>query len=440
LATPAVGAVAEWTAQCYVSKTPSLLFMPLRTLYLHQGLGVNGHDGLSGHMLLEQLRTRSEDCLLGHRVLPEAVVSEIDARLARQMISEELLHEFDPSLIYVEGGLFADERAAWKIDWPVVEDVVDAGGVLIVADCGARELCRHRPQYEYAARFLRARAQFTLGGVVHGADNTRFWRHPTQILCQPSKMILSEWLRPIYEEVDEVVVGDPARLALWHGVAASGNADTTTVVEPRGDGQYSRSEPCIFASAARCGFGYVAFIAGNVSADQWAKRCPGNIPWLVNLAELLVEDAARNRARVKVDVRCPFTLFLSHRSVNKQLVARLARAVQVSGLDVLLDGGRQFPAQSLTQETRDALETMTHFVTFWSRACLGAAWVERELPAAAALVAGRGLPLLVVRLDDSPLPTSLADAFRIEAIGMSPQEIAECLIGAVQRVARDARR
>lgn len=420
--------------------TPLPLDMPLRTLYLHETLGVDGHDGLSGRKLLEQLRSRSEDCLLGHRVLAEAKVSEIDPQLARQLISEELLREFDPNLIYLEGGLFADERAAWKIDWPVVEDVVDAGGVLIVADCDARELCRHRPQYEYAARFLRARAQFTLGGVVHGADRSRFWKHPTQILCQPKKMMLSEWLRPIYDAVEEVVVGDPAKLALWHAVAASGNSDTTTVVEPRGDGRYASNDPCIFTSAARCGFGYVAFIAGNVSGDKWAERCPGNIRWLANLAELLVEESARNRARVKVEVRCPFTLFLSHRSVNKQLVARLARAVQASGLDVLLDSGRLAPTQSLAQETRDALEAMTHFVLFWSRACLGAPWVERELPAAASLVAGRGYPRLVVRLDDTPLPASMGDVFRIEAVAMSPQEIAECLVGAVQRAARDGRR
>ena len=82
---------------------------------------------------------------------------------------------------------------------------------------------------------------------------------------------------------------------------------------------------------------------------------------------------------------------------------------------------------------------MTHFVLFWSRACLGAPWVERELPAALAMVVERKLPPLVVRLDSTPVPKLLSDAFRIEGIGMSPHELAQSLLGGIQRIARNAR-
>jgi hypothetical protein len=412
--------------------------MSLRTLYLATSPSADGHDGVAGRKLHDELRARSEECLLAHRVLPAAMAGEIDARLVRETVSEELVGEFAPNLVFIEGGLFADDRGAWKIDWPVIEDIVDRGGVLIVADCGTPELHRYRSRYEYAARFLRARAQFTTGDVVYAADETNYWQNRKQIVCRPANMLLSPWLRPALEDIQEVVAGNPAQLSSWQHLPASGNLDTAQIVEPRGAGEFARSEPCIFASVAQCGLGHVAFIAAEVSADRWTERFPANTRWLANLAELLHRDAADNLSRSRADLRWPLTLFLSHRSVNRQLVKRAADAVRSRGAEACLDADRLKPTDSLVQEVGRTLDRLTHFVLFWSRACLGAPWVDRELPEVVSMVLERRLPLMVARLDATPLPKTMADAYRLEAIGMSPQELAASLIAAAQRIARNA--
>ena len=413
--------------------------MSLRTLYLQSRPSAAGHGGRIGETLFAEIRSRSDDCLAAHRVLPALVAGEMEEHLAREAVSEELLCEFAPNLIYIEGGLFADSRGSWKIDWPVIEDLIDSGGVLILADCDARELCRHRPRYEYAARFLRARAQFTTAGVVYATDAEHSWQAPAQIVCQPAKMMISEWLRPAWDGIEEIVVGNPAQLCSWQDLPASTNLGTSRLIEPKGAGDCDRVEPGIFASTARCGLGHVVFLAGEISSDRWTERCPGNPIWLANLAELLHHEALQSRARFRADFRWPFSLFLSHRSVNRQFVARVSSALQSSGVETCNDIARLAGSDSLVQETGRALETMTHFVLFWSRACLGAPWVERELPAAVTLAIDRKLPLMVVRLDSTPVPKFLNDAFRIEAIGMSPQELAQSLLDGIQRIARNAR-
>ncbi len=124
--------------------------------------------------------------------------------------------------------------------------------------------------------------------------------------------------------------------------------------------------------------------------------------------------------------------------MNRQLVKRVAEAVRARGAEACLDADRLTPADSLVKEVSGAIKRVTHFALFWSRACLGAPWVDRELPDVLAMIAERRLPLVVVRLDTAPLPKTLADTFRIEAIGMSPQELAGSLIAAAQRIARNA--
>lgn len=408
--------------------------MPPRTLYLYSAASASGP---AGRKLCDSLRERSEDSLVARRVLPSVVLGEMAGEQARESLSEEFVREFAPNLIYIEGGLYADERGAWKIDWPVVEDLVDRGAVLILADCGTHELSLHREGYSYAARFLRARPQFAAGGVVYTVDETRYWQHSTQILCRPEQMSLSEWLRPVYDGIDEILVGHPARLCAWQEALLSGNRDSTEVREPGGNGSVGPNAPCVLGSTARCGLGHVAFIAGEVSADRWATRCPGNIRWLVSLAEYLACDANNNQTRIPTPRESSVCLFFAHRSVNRQLVARIAQAVEESGTHACHQATRAIAADSLAKETAQCLQQMTHFVFFWSRACLGAPWVERELGPAVELAIERKIPTVAVRFDFTPLPEVMKDAFRLEGVGMSPQEIARGLLDAVQRIARN---
>jgi len=146
------------------------------------------------------------------------------------------------------------------------------------------------------------------------------------------------------------------------------------------------------------------------------------------LAELLVADAERNSARASSPIALPLSFLLSGRSVNKQLVVRMGEALRFFGKQVWLDAEYPAPIDSSLPQASRGLEQITHFILFWSRACLGAPWVERELPSAVSMAVERQVPMIAVRLDMAPVPKIIADLFRIEALGMSPQEIAANLI------------
>jgi len=104
--------------------------------------------------------------------------------------------------------------------------------------------------------------------------------------------------------------------------------------------------------------------------------------------------------------------------------------------DVWLDAERLTPSQSLTEEISRALGSMTHFVLFWSSYCVGAPWVERELNSAVALLIERAIPILIVRFDRTPVPTIVADLFRIEALDQTNDAIGARIVEAVERLAR----
>ncbi|HVB35397.1 MAG TPA: toll/interleukin-1 receptor domain-containing protein [Patescibacteria group bacterium] len=411
--------------------------MSLRTLYLKTAPSYDDRNRLAGRNLQEQFREHSSVCLSGYRVLSAEASRELPAELSGEAIPEESLKDLAPNVIYMEGGLFADNCGRWKIRWTVVESVVERGGVLIVADCGTGELLLHRPLYNHAARFLRARAEISTGAISSGAECTLPSEPDKPIVCVVEGMTVTEWLRPALSGISEIAVRNPARLVNWEQIAASGNVGGLSRVSSGNQKQVPGEELGIFASVAQCGFGFVAFIAGEVSADSLVEQFPSNARWLTNLSGLLLENAERNRARAALPDALPFAFFLSHRSVNKQLAIRVGEALRNLGTQVSFEGEYSVPVDPRPEETNRALEPMTHFVLFWSRACLGAPWVERKLPTALSMAVERRLPVLVVRLDMAPVPQVIADAFRIEGLGKSPQEIAESLIRAARRLERN---
>jgi len=82
---------------------------------------------------------------------------------------------------------------------------------------------------------------------------------------------------------------------------------------------------------------------------------------------------------------------------------------------------------------------MTHFALFWSKDCVDSSWVRQELDVATALVIQNSLPILIICLDDTPVPAILRDRYRIEAEGMSPTEIGGVIADTVERLAKRKR-
>jgi hypothetical protein len=105
---------------------------------------------------------------------------------------------------------------------------------------------------------------------------------------------------------------------------------------------------------------------------------------------------------------------------------------------VWLDEEQLVPSQSLVEEIDRALGKMTHFVMFWSSTCVELPWVKKELNAAMSLLIERTIPLFVVRLDSTQVPTIIADIYRIEAINETPEQIGCQIANAVRRLEKSS--
>lgn len=424
--------------------------MSLRTLYLKDALSVEGRHSLAGRQLYDQFRSLSDDCLLGHIVLPDEVVALISHpnlernRVADDILPISLIKSLDPNLIYLESGLsgrlqFSMEdreiikKDQWRIPQSLAEELVANGAVMIIADADYNRLRQDKALYRDAHHFLRASVDYGVGdedSPVYGLDLITQQR---EFICKPEKMVVSEWLRPIYENVSQIYVVSPVRLHT-NDILATGNVNSTGTLQD--DVWVDERDWCVFASVASFGFGYTVFIAGGVSHDGILKRCPDNMKWLTNIGQFLTEDAARERTRTLSHLKSPHVLFLSHRSVDNALVKPIAAQIKQRGIAIWLDKEKLVPSDSLIEEINRGLEQMTHFVLFWSEACTHSPWVKKELNAATAKLIENQLPILVVRLDNAPVPAILADLYRIEGSSMSPSEIGNAIADAVERLAK----
>jgi hypothetical protein len=339
----------------------------------------------------------------------------------------------------LEGGLVITNDGDWRFPENEATKFCEDGGVLIVSDVDLNELIVKKEGYLKTAKFFGARVRYGNNDFepVYGADEDRYWRSFRQILYKPDKMIISEWLRPIYNGVPEILAGIPGCLSQYQSLVASCNSDTTGILDS--DIWIDRVNACPFASAAQIGFGFAVLIAGNVSGDVWLEGCKHNTTWLTNLAAFLVDTAASDRSRRQSHRRSPHLLSLSHRSIDKPTVSAIARKIKSEGVNVWLDEDRLVPSQSLTAEISSALDKMTHFVLFWSSNCVGAPWVERELNSAIALLIERSVPLIIVRLDQTPVPSILADLYRIESLDLTAEATGVRIADAVARLGRSNR-
>ena len=294
------------------------------------------------------------------------------------------------------------------------------------------DLRKNKDHYRKAAKFLGAAVDHgpdDRPGPVYGMDQRSYWRSHRDLICRPKNILFSEWLRPIYNDVSQIVVGAPAKLAAHSQLVATGNTGSTTTLQ--GDLLVDERAHFPFASAHNYGYGYVGFITGNVSHDTLTGFNPDNIRWLANLGSLLVEDSAIQRNRESSHLRSADLCFLSHRSSDKDIVDEVATQLKRSGIAVWLDKNELVPSDSLGGEISFGLDRMTHYILFWSQACIDAPWIRREWEAATAARIDRRVPIIIVRLDKTPIPSIMADLYRIEASGKSWGEITATLVDTV---------
>jgi hypothetical protein len=197
-----------------------------------------------------------------------------------------------------------------------------------------------------------------------------------------------------------------------------------------------KSRPFPFAAAQQWNNGYVVTIAAQVSDDLLVERCPDNTRWLTSLAVFLVSQAADDNRRRVSRYTSPYKLFLSHRSVNKQTVREISQELNNRGIDFWLDEERIVASDSLVEVITRGLTEMTHFVLFWSKDCIDAPWVRRELSAAVMKLVESKIPIFIVRLDTTNIPEIIRDLRWIEAVNITPKIVGGKIADAIEALAR----
>jgi hypothetical protein len=409
--------------------------MDIKVLYLQNSLSANGRSSLAGRNLYDHFRNISKECVLGHFVTDDEHAEKCKDRVyGTDVISYSLLSKLLPNVIYIEGGLFLSEEGRWKIPRPYAEELLRDGAVIFIADVDLNELRFKKQLYDEIVDFTGAHARYMKydgKDPVEIMDLESNWNGSRQIICNADDMVVSDWLKPAYDGVDKILVGIPGRLEHFRHVLASGNRSTT---QANGDVYGFESDSGIFASVSPYLNGQVIFIAGNISGDSWSNACPDNLKWFENITRLLLTKTSEEKKRKSDHFRSKFKLFLSHRSLNKDIVRLVADALKRNGIGIWLDADNMIPSDSLISKISEGLDQMTHFIIFWSADCINAKWVEKELNVGISRLVEHEIPLIIVRLDNTSVPAIISDSLRIEAAGMEGEEIAELVSSTIERL------
>ena len=76
------------------------------------------------------------------------------------------------------------------------------------------------------------------------------------------------------------------------------------------------------------------------------------------------------------------SVFLSHTSVDKPFVRRLAQDLELQGIRYWIDEAEIRVGESLIQKIREGIDTMTHLAVVLSPSSVDAPWVQREVDVA----------------------------------------------------------
>ena len=407
--------------------------MKFRTIYLQKRLSINGRNALAGRKLFDKFKELSEEIILCYCIFNDDQYAKLkEVEVKRDIISYSILREFKPNIIYLEGGLFLGNQGTWRLPKDIALEVTSYGCSIIIADVDSNEFMDNKKHYREAASFLNASAMYHV--PVYGVDSTRYWKGQRQILCKPEKMVISDWLRPVYQDIPEILVGLPVRLSSWDSLLASCNSDTTGTLHQ--DRWVENTDSCPFGSVVQRGAGFVAMLAGAVSDDVWLAGCIHNTNWLVNIARFLAKEGRDEQLRHICHYKSPYSVFLSHRSTDKKFVRQVAKEIKSRGVRIWFDEENLIPSQSLVDEISRALGRMTHFVLFWSVDCVGAHWVEREMNSGITQLIENNIPLLIVRLDNTPVPPIISDIYRIESIGTTPEDVGQRIVDSIERLSK----
>lgn len=389
-------------------------------LYLQKYYSKNSNP-LKGRKLYERFQRDSEKCRLGYIVRHSNNAVEHEFR--NDVVTYEELDQLGPDLVFLEGG--ALEGNHWRISEETIERLVTKGTVIIISDVDWNTLNQNREQYQRVLELCRVSVAYDGIEPVMLYDPRSNYKSEHTIVCNPDDIAYESWLRPVYNSLPNFVVGLPVPMHSWVELVATCNRSTTHA-ESYIAGMFAGvPESGAFASMCRFGFGYLVLITGSVFNDVWMDAFPGNLEWLTRLTNHLVERVRIERRRNMMTQQ----IFVSHRYQNKDFAHSFRDELRRRGFGTWLDDRKLIPGDNLTPEIRKAIEDSTHFALLWSNDCLDAPWIQLELNHA--LTTGKRV--FIIRLDETEVPSKIADKLRVEAQIIQASEAAKLVALYIER-------
>lgn len=141
---------------------------------------------------------------------------------------------------------------------------------------------------------------------------------------------------------------------------------------------------------------------------DWAKRF--QILDATPRIEELVEEATREKEERHQSSAAERIVFISHSSKDKPFVRRLTSDLTNAEIKVWLDEQNIMVGDSISERISQALAKSDFFIIVLSKHSMDSNWVQQELNASImAELSRRSVHILPIRLDDSAMPTLLAD-------------------------------
>lgn len=109
-------------------------------------------------------------------------------------------------------------------------------------------------------------------------------------------------------------------------------------------------------------------------------------------------------------------MFLSHQHLDKLLVTEYAEELSkhIGKDQLLIDGWNIKPGESIIDFMSGGIDQATHFVLFWSKNSNSSAAVKEEWQAALMKSHKGTLHIVIVKIDNEPLPAILAHRLYID--------------------------
>jgi hypothetical protein len=423
-------------------------------LYLHyQHSAIAGPERIAGKHLYSSMRTSAKRAATAHMIVKDEDFHGAASSFQEDVVSETEVLSEGFNTIYCEGGprsSFSD-NGAWlpKIDYQLAERFVRQGGIVVYSDVDFN--FARKPDDRFCD-LTSAWFSESSGYPIYFMDKANA-SSPSLMEVELSavKPRVANWLQSAFEQTKTLVVSNAVQLHsvqfpllfstqrtvgtlcqdLWWSAPYEGVDHLKLCYHPNGPQRPDLLGP--FACVKQLGHGFIVTIAAIVSPDRLAKDENDASLFFCSLIESLKKEVELQKETAGFQRFRGIQLFLSHRSTDKPVVQNVANSLRQYGVRIWFDKDKLIPSDSVGLSINGGLQESTHFVLFWSANCVNAPWVEFELGAAITACVEAKKPILIVTLDETPVPASIAQYLRVngkqatEGVGAALREAVERL-------------